>query len=66
MNLSHYSTHTPHQSACYSRAVSMGYNRITADAFARVALHARREGESPAALALRVVVPMQGSAMVAL
>ena len=59
-------THTPHQSACYSRAVRMGYSRITADTFARVALHARREGESPAALALRVVVPMQGSAMVAL
>lgn len=66
MNIRKYNALKPHQRACFDRAVSMHYTTCVAAAFARVALHARREGESPAELALRVVVPMQGSAMVAL
>lgn len=66
MNPMHQPTMTPHQQSCYDRAVSMHYCGLTAMIFARVALHAQRENESPAALALRIVCTPQQSAMVRL
>lgn len=48
--------------AAFSRALNLGYGRMTAQQFARVAKRDALDSETPAAVALRVVPPRQASA----
>lgn len=49
--------------AAYNRAVDIGYSRLAAMQFARMAKKVAGPYETPAAVALRVVPPRQHSAM---
>lgn len=48
--------------AAFSRALQLGYGRVTAQQFSRVAKRDALDSETPAQVALRVVPPRQASA----
>lgn len=50
--------------AAFSRALQLGYGRVTAQQFSRVAKRDALDSETPAQVALRVVPPRQASATV--
>ncbi len=47
--------------AAYNRAIKLGYSRVSALQFARVAKRDAGAMESAAQVALRVVIPMRGT-----